>query len=685
MSLRHKFSRLWVQETERPVTSHGKSSSEATVMLAAAPTAEDSQPTHSRRLHKAASTTFQALSESLRSKAQTFYTAPPSSPQPRTPRTIWSSVRGRGSRSSRSAKDMPTSFDAPETPTKEERSSLDSEQDQSLIEFTPIDDAPPRISTEIPQSSLVDSLDDGNGDVTSPTVTPIKSGLSVKQPQPSTISPTLRCEPKYLRPSPHMHLRGLTLAEQAPAKAEQAELALQGLLHPSASKGQSAAIHFAFEEQPFWNKIVEFDQIPAPEASAVSQSTAKGPYHFECDRNSSEDYKGTFWPAGKVLKSCKRFLLEDGDGMGAEAGMGPREPWETAQANRRKRHAELQSVYTIGGCDPQPDLEGSRNPSMLNKSNTLKDPSREQGQSPQFYPSSSPLSQDPDRRQNLKAYLEGPSDPSTTPMTKKVRSVSSLHVNYNDSERPNLSNPAEDALYEASEGAKQTAYDRFEVEQLLQGHHEQHGQESWLLPGSDLFPELNERYHYHDRTEVAPHSLNERLRHLVEASHRRTSSEASSESSDSEDSAKGHDADKSSPEVSSSDNICPTESEPKRAKVKPWTSSYGRHARYTSTPTPSSPSSSPPREIGKTYVKTYHSTGRSGSPSDPVWLEAHQKRVEAYIVAQSKKYMFPGEADFSSIDRSAEIRRSVPYYALCQFIYQCERESQEEEDADSEA
>ncbi|KAL8674127.1 MAG: hypothetical protein Q9168_001464 [Polycauliona sp. 1 TL-2023] len=668
MSLRHKFSRLWGQDTERPVTSHRETRSEATVERPATSAAGETQPlpTPSRRLHKAASTTFQALSDSLRSKAQTFYTAPSQSEaglstdsRPRTPlkasqvSTIWSSVRSRASRRNRSAfKDTLASLDdLPTTPTRSERSSLESEQDQSPIEYTPIDDAPPRISTEIPQSSFEDSLTDDDGDVTTPVVTPTKSGQSVKNSQPSTMASTFRCEPRYIWPSPHMRLRGMTLVEQAFTKVDLAETSPQGLPLPSLSNTQISAIDHARSEQPIQNKLIEYDRSPASENSDASQSVAKGPCKSKYDRKPSEDYKGTFWPAGKVLKSSKRFPSGDGNETSAEAGMGPREPWETAQANRRKRHEELQSTY------PDPEALPAHKPTLPNKN-----PSRELDRFVQSDLSPFSPSQPTESEQHSQAYLLSSPNSLNTTMTKKLVSISSLQVNKCDSERPSSSDTAKDSSsesYQYFQAAKEANDDDPEVyvDQTSPNHLlrdlAQSATERIPIPSNQPFDFTTlDAEEFYGHANMVP--LEERMRQVGDL----LDGASSSESSYSQDSAK------SDLDDSSSDDVCTNESGTKRAKVKPWTSSYGRYARYTSTPSPSSPSTSPPRELGKTYVKTYYSTGRSGSPSDPVWREAHQKRVDNYIAAQSAKYVDPELADFNRIDRSEEIRRGVPYYAL---------------------
>ena len=112
-----------------------------------------------------------------------------------------------------------------------------------------------------------------------------------------------------------------------------------------------------------------------------------------------------------------------------------------------------------------------------------------------------------------------------------------------------------------------------------------------------------------------------------------------------------------------------------------------KYARFTSTPPRSPLGTSPPREVGKCYSKFYPSTGRSGSPSDENWLKEHNARVQDYITGQSDKYVDlaprPRLADISMVDRRIDLQNRASFQALCQFIYQCEQQSEDEADTQS--
>lgn len=682
---------MWGQDTERPVSGHRRSSSDAKVELAATSDADAQPITSPKTLRKAASTTFQALSNSLRSKAQTFYATPnqaegasPGSPEPQTPRkaghvsALLSSVRGRGIRRTRSAlRDTTEPLDGPETPTKvqpsshehpsNEHSSLDFGHGLSPIEYTPIDDEPPRISTEIPRSTLEDSLNDHGGDVTTPAVTPTKSGLSTEHSQPTTSPGALHCERKQLWPTPHMRLRGLTLVEQASPKVAQAEATPQGLSRLSPARSRSAVIDPAIAQSGDEDSVN--DQDRAEELSILMlQSAAKGSHVFESDRKSSEDFTGTFWPAGKVLKSSKRSSTEE---TSAEAGMGPRDPWDKAQADRRKRHAALQSMYAASGEDSDRESLPINSRTLLNDPDAPKGLSREPDQLAQSSAISPllPPTQDTYIEEQLKADCEGSPEFAVNTMTKKVKavpSISSLHAKSSDTERP--SSPPSVSSLDAECGDTERP----------------------SSPSSGSNPAQDSSHDEFRTNKALRQKINERVASPANP-WRMLNIETS------QDSAKPYDADESDPSDSSSDIARKTESEFRRATVKSiegFTSSVGKYARYTSTPTPSSPSNSPPREFGKVYVKYYESNGRSGSPSDPEWLVAHQARVDAYITAQSRKYVAycnqevsdwpPGQQPRTAdgkIDWSI-LRNRANYKALCQFIYRCEQESADEADAE---
>ncbi|KAL8684276.1 MAG: hypothetical protein Q9224_006472, partial [Gallowayella concinna] len=236
MSLRHKFSRMFMRSTDGSTGAsddqivnqlgHRKISSETAVKPAVTPDTNPQPAFSPRKLHKAASTTFQVFSESLRSKAQAFYvgsnqteqaTVKTVSPEPTTPKksshrpTIWSSVRSRGSRSTPRRK-LPSQFKLPETPTKTEHPQTEeSEEEYSPIEFNPIGEIP-KIKTQIPTHSLQDARHDEN--VTTPAMTPtLASSTNLETPNTSS---TLHYGPRQLWPSPHMRLRQMKLAGTAP-------------------------------------------------------------------------------------------------------------------------------------------------------------------------------------------------------------------------------------------------------------------------------------------------------------------------------------------------------------------------------------------------------------------------------------------------------------------------------------
>ncbi|CAO1598507.1 hypothetical protein XANCAGTX0491_002271 [Xanthoria calcicola] len=747
MSLRHKLSRLWGQDADRPASNHRRSSSEAQLELTMT-LGVDAQPIASpQTLRKAASTTFQAFSNSLRSRARTFYSTPDpgeaslsASPEPQTPKksghvsAVLSSVRGRGSRRTRSAlKDTLGTLDGPETPTKAEQSShdhlsckrlsLDSEQDHSSLEYTPIGDEPPRISTEIPRSTLEDSLQKHDeDDSTAPTVTPTKSGLSTKHSQPTTTPVHLQGERKQLWHSPHLRLRGMTLVEQASPEVAQVEVTSQGLSHVSSSKSSSAAINPAIADSD--NQASANGQGGVEEISgSMLQNTTKDSPVFECERNSSEDFTGTSWPAGKVLKSSKRSSTEEGNETSAEAGMGPRDPWDKAQADRRKRHAALQSMHTASGDDPDRECLPINSQALLSDPDTQKGQSRAPDQLAQSstLPPLLPSTQHTDIKEHLKVDVDskGFLESSATKMTKKVKtvpSISSLHAQSSDTELPgHLSVNSLPLLPEPpSINSLPKLPDPLSVNSLP------------LLPGPPSIssfhaecsdaglrgspPSISSLYAKSSDTEIpgSPPSVSSLN---VECGDTECPSSPSNGSNSAEDSSyneyktnktftheinervasptdpwcmlnyensqdSSNDADESDSDDSDSDIVDPTPDELRRAagkSIEGFTGSCGKYARYTSTPTPSSPSNSPPREFGRVYVKTYESNGRSGSPSDPAWCIAHHERVEAYITAQSRKYMAyadqevsdwpPGQQQATRDQRDAYLKRAV-YEAL---------------------
>ncbi|KAI4106901.1 MAG: hypothetical protein LQ339_002873 [Xanthoria mediterranea] len=818
MSLRHKLSKLWGQDAERPASNHRRSSSDAKFELTMT-LGVDAQPIASpQTLRKAASTTFQAFSNSLRSRARTFYSTPnqdeaslSASPEPQTPKktghvsAVLSSVRGRGSRRTRSAlKDTLGTLDGPETPTKAEqsshdhlsckRSSLDSEQDHSSLEYTPIGDEPPRISTEIPRSTLEDSLHKHDGDRSKTLIaTATMSGLPTKHSQPTTTPVHLHSERKQLWPSPHLRLRGMTLVEQASPEVTQVEVTSEGLSHVSSSKSRSAAIDPAIadsDDQASANGQGGVEEL----SGSMLQNTAKGSPVFECERNSSEDFTGTFWPAGKVLKSSKRSSTEEGNEICAEAGMGPRDPWDKAQADRRKRHAALQSMHTASGDDPDRECLPINSQTLLSDPDTQKGLSRALDQLAQSstLPPLLPSTQHTDSEEHLKVDSKGFLESSATKMTKKVKivpSISSLHAQSSDTELPgHLSVNSLPLLPEPpsisslpqlpgplsigslhAEGSDTEFPGPPSISSLPQlpgplsiGSLHAEGSDTEFpgppsisslhaecsdteFPGSPpsvsslrvecgdteplSSPPITTSLHAKSSDTEIPGSPPSVSSLNVECGDTEGPSSPSNGFNSAEDSSyneyktnktlihetnervasptdpwcmlnyenrqdSSNDADESDSCDSSSDIVDPTPDELRRAagkSIEGFTGSCGKYARYTSTPTPSSPSNSPPREFGKVYVKTYESNGRSGSPSDPAWCIAHHERVEAYIAAQSRKYMAyadqevsdwpPGQQQATRDQRDAYLKRAI-YETLCQFIYRCEQESADEADAE---
>ncbi|KAL8861490.1 MAG: hypothetical protein Q9178_002014 [Gyalolechia marmorata] len=760
MSLRHRLSRIWGQGTdnERPAKGHSRSNSEAKVQLVTTSDAND-QPTLSpRRLHKAASTTFQAFSNSLRSKAQTFYVGPSqaevgstSPSEPSTPKKashtqkVWSSVRSRRSPRNRiTLKDSLVPLAGPETPTKTEHSSLDSEHEYSSFEYTPIG-AAPTIDTKIPRSSLEDSQDDGGDDVTTPPVTPSKHEVLTEQSQPMTMSITFCCEPKHSWPSPQMRLKEMTLVEQScpmvadetlpplPPSPESYPRAATELVDVKYNDEFSAKDQGVPEEQSGSATAEGPGKTSAFESHALLQGVPKDRHLFEINRKSSEDFKGVFWPAGKVLKSSKlsstgaetpqldiepfpdktdrnsssksaprksyaqvqqeqkpngtpsRMAAKyeptriasaayeadtEGKTTSAEIGMGPRDVWDTAQADRRRRHANLQSIGT--SSDDDSDLGIELNRSSLNDQTLLNDRTAH-----------STLSLEPDQlaqtgansslpryiaiEGHLKTGIEGSPKSSTVTMTRKVNSVLSLDLLRAESRDirqlrspPSSSRPAQYLSYDEYTTNRALRHKLHEggtdVVVLEEGKEKQDGSKNFLIT-SGLDP--------NDPFEKAMAAANYAKQSRLDEPR-------------AEGISKPIDVKRAEPKTYDAD----IESDLSDSSIEYPTSS--KYARYTSTPPRSPPSASPPREIGKCYSKFYPSTGRSGSPSDENWLKEHNARVEDYIAGQSDKYVDltprPRLADVSMVDRRLDLRNRASFQALCQFIYQCEQQSEDEAD-----
>ncbi|KAL8951616.1 MAG: hypothetical protein Q9222_002416 [Ikaeria aurantiellina] len=218
MSLREKFGRLWGRGSSpnaspQPpnIGSNYRRVPSGSESLSVGSFEASSEPSFSpRKLHKAASTTFQAFSDSLRAKTLAFYVGSSHTDsnssdriELRTPRksnhrpSIWSSVRSRGSLSGRRNK-LTSQLD-PETPTKDIISLIGSA---------------PKIEMDFPSSSL-QGLDDKD-EVTTPS-TSSQAGLDSQSDHTRPSAPSaLYCEPKQLWPSPSTHLRGMATARNTP-------------------------------------------------------------------------------------------------------------------------------------------------------------------------------------------------------------------------------------------------------------------------------------------------------------------------------------------------------------------------------------------------------------------------------------------------------------------------------------
>ncbi|KAL8929404.1 MAG: hypothetical protein Q9172_000455 [Xanthocarpia lactea] len=643
-------------------------------------------------------------------------------------------------------KDSLVPLAGPETPTKTEHSSLDSEHEYSSFEYTPIGEAP-TIDTKIPRSSLEDSQDDGD-DVTTPPVTPSKHELLTKQAQPMKMSITLCCEPKHSWPSPQMRLKEMTLVEQScpmvadetlpplPPSPESYPRAATELVDVKSNDELSAKDQGVPEEQSGSATAEGSGKTSASESHALLPGVPKDRHLFEINRKSSEDFKGVFWPAGKVLKSSKlsstgaetpqldiepfpdktdrnssaksapqksyaqvqqeqkpngtpsRIAAKyeptriasaayeadtEGKTTSAEIGMGPRDVWDTAQADRRRRHANLQSIGT--SSDDESDLGIELNRPSLNDQTLLNDRnahptlSHEPGQLAQTGAHSS-LPRDIGIEEHLKTDIEGSPESSTITMTRKVNSV--LHFDLLQAESrdmrrlgspPSSSRPAQYLSYDeytTNSALRHKLHERgTDVVILEEGKEKQDGSKDFLIT-SGLDP--------NDPFDKAMASAN-------------YAKQSRFDEPRAEGISNPIDVKRAEPKTYDAD----IESDLSDSSIEYPTSS--KYARYTSTPPRSPPSASPPREVGKCYSKFYPSTGRSGSPSDENWLKEHNARVADYMAGQSDKYVDlpprPRLADISMVDRRLDLRNRANFQALCQFIYQCEQQSEDEADTQS--
>ncbi|KAI4172284.1 MAG: hypothetical protein LQ348_006803 [Seirophora lacunosa] len=475
MSLRDKIGRIWGRSNgDSPNTStdlspsrlgHQKLLSEND---AHRPTVTHEPSLSPRKLHKAASTTFQLFSNSIRSRAQAFYVNPSqveadasATPEPKTPKrsprrsALWSSVRNRKSRS-----------DCEEKPTPDDESETLPEE-----KLSPIGPAP-RLDLQFPASTLGDYQDED--DVTTPSVTPDRSATRCLTPFPASAG-SLR--PRQLWPSPQMQLRNLSTAreglpiktimesndreqpfvagkdpsateaplgttdqvqprhtrEAPPANDTPTDLdsvekspalehdePIQGIeaaalqLPDSVTIGATDSNHGAVKGLRMRSNAISenagyiSDTESNAETLATKASTARtsmsrpssfakrlreSSLSFDNAFQSKEDFRGTFWPAAKVIKSSKRssrsstgngstalatefppdkedsatdppleFLdFDDGEAPSIsrvssgsyeadneeavssppDVSMGPRAVWEESRARRNKRYAAL--------------------------------------------------------------------------------------------------------------------------------------------------------------------------------------------------------------------------------------------------------------------------------------------------------------------------------------------------------
>ncbi|KAL8924440.1 MAG: hypothetical protein Q9208_004048 [Pyrenodesmia sp. 3 TL-2023] len=413
MSLRDRLGRVWGRSSdssprssdERPPTQTGHRR-----LLSAIDAHRPTEPSFSpRKLHKAASTTFQAFSESLRSRAQAFYVnpnqedaAPSNETEPKTPKryprrsALWSSVRSRRHRGPPEA--VPTPEPEPETSSAEGFS--------PVVPYGPI----PRVDVHIPQSSLQDSQ--GDDDVTTPPVTPERQATTPLMPIPSSnLCPSSR----QIWPSPHTQLKNLSIAQEA-STADEKPTGSNGQIQSSLAGEASETVATpecvvyvpfdaahndknAMQEQKKQDRYSGDASGVSDESTAGTLATITSTARTSLSRppsptkdlrdfpratefGSSEDFRGTFWPATKVIMSSKRSsrsstpMATESMGRSAtpsivhtdaterpeaasvsseayeaddeehassphSASMGPRGPWQEARARREKRYLAL--------------------------------------------------------------------------------------------------------------------------------------------------------------------------------------------------------------------------------------------------------------------------------------------------------------------------------------------------------
>ncbi|KAL8723748.1 MAG: hypothetical protein Q9225_000043 [Loekoesia sp. 1 TL-2023] len=282
---------------------------------------------------------------------------------------MWSSVRSRAGRGTR--EDKLTPEPEPETPPK--------------INLQPIGPAP-KLDMDIPSSSLRDSPEDD--DVTTPPVA-LNEVSTRRFSPPATTGPRFR--PQQLWPSPHMHLRGLSIAKEnylPSAKAPDIinerqpppawKEASQEALDPSVPTVPQDAAAEARENKPETNKDYRAREQSFREdtgyisdtesntgTSITNASTTRtsvsrprslikvaydSSWALESAVQSNEDFRGTFWPAAKVIKSSKRSSR-------SSTGNGPCSSVTEASHGRVNRSTDPTMPHPTSDPSSEQDLD----------------------------------------------------------------------------------------------------------------------------------------------------------------------------------------------------------------------------------------------------------------------------------------------------------------------------------------
>ncbi|KAL8813567.1 MAG: hypothetical protein Q9223_002955 [Gallowayella weberi] len=801
---------------------HRKFSSETAIKPSVIPDT-DPQPAFSpRKLHKAASTTFQMFSDSLRSRAQAFYvgssqtehvTPKSASPEPTTPKksghrpTIWSSVRSRGSRSTPRRK-LPSQFKLPETPTKKEHPQMEgSEEEYSPIEYTPIGDVP-ELTTTIPDSSL--QVSQHEEEVTTPAVTPTLES-STKTEWPVT-SYTFSYGSRHQWPTPHMRLRQMKLGgnvtpttanpssspiEKESLPGEDQEVPIEKLATPignqetptpivvdiqdkvsaeaandSASNDTSAT--GARTTQALRGSSEDSGNVSDTETNGTrttdgstprtsvsgpllpNEAASDGRRVFDTDRKLSGDFKGTFWPATKVLKSSKRspsgretpplgaersYVRTKGyagskpaqpehqrqvsEKLDPEAGetsqkaaksgpthlsskvyqadteeknaspqpsMGPRTVWDEAQADRRQRHEALQLADTA----TESDSDFGEELTSVNHRSTETDAQLTYFRENAAWLREVPAAENPEPgRKHLITNLEGLHKPSRPRMTKKVSSVKLPAEVYKGNRDLRLAlheRGTNVTLFEEGEEENESQNifitsrldpeDPFERKLLSAGYARRALQE--LEDSKANRPEQNEVNAMpgsNGPTSVRSQDVEQPVQQcplVGDGAHTSNveGEEADTQHSLSGDGAKCYDGDIES-EVYHSSSESSTSLSRGRSKARSSSSTLGQRdqkkARKSSTSKHSQ--SSLTRKRRTNYLE---------------WFRDPYERVDDYAAGEREKYIDHSPtgrrerlADVSMVGRRRELERRAKHEALCQFIYRCERLSQDEADAES--